>query len=164
MENEELKTEETEKKKAKPDVSALLERLEKLEHDNTILKSIAGKNAIASWEERLADKTVKKMSLKVVDGKVVKSWENIIQKVYRNDNGIYQEEWTIRLTFEDGTTKDMQYDEFIKLRERKDYLVRGSRGVTETDRGGNPVVVFYFTLEDENGQTFEVRENYVNLA
>lgn len=138
---------------------AVMRRLDTLEESNKILEGLAGKNAIVSYKERTADHTVKTARLKVFDGKLVVGWHKGTQEVHEVSKGVWTETMTIVLEFEDQTEKEIQYVNFIRSQDFKEFIIKGVR-VIGHDQHGTPKCEYQ--LEDENGKVVTVNESFLN--
>lgn len=132
----------------------LMDRLDKVESENSMLKSIAGKAAIKDFEAQSKDHSVKRAHLKVIGGKVVVGWKKGVQDVFKNDAGMWVENVTIVVKFEDGEEATLRYIDFVHEQGMKRYVIRGKN---EDYIDGTS-----YTLEDEEGKTLVVKEVFLN--
>lgn len=135
-------------------LQSLMDRLSKIESENSMLKSIAGKAAIKDFEAKSKDFSVKRAYLKVIGGKPVVSWRKGVQDVFKNEAGFWVENCTIIVKFEDGEEATLRYIDFVHEQGMKQYVIRG--------KNEDFVSGISYTLEDESGHTVVVGEAFLN--
>ena len=102
-------------------IAALLQRLDKLEDDNKMLKALNSQQAQKDYKNRIDhDPTLKTAYLKTIEGKPVISWETLENTVFLTTTEPKQiiERQTVKVAFLDGTTKEMPMLEFHQAQDR----------------------------------------------
>lgn len=98
----------------KTELDDLIERLKRVEF-------AADKSHLAHFDDKNKKEGLKTVKLSTIDGKVVLSWpvmlKNIVEK---NSRGVWSEDQTIELTYEDGSTEEMDYVYFGR---RKKFII-----------------------------------------
>lgn len=99
--------------------SGLMEQVAKLTEENSMLKEMAGKNAIASFIEGKKDNTKRRVHFKVFNGKTVIGWGKLddSQFVFDAKNPL-REGLKMTLNFKDSeVTEVIDYPRFTKCSE-----------------------------------------------
>jgi len=151
-----------EKKEQKTEVSvsvleSILNRVEKLESENQILREVADKNRLGRVEElRAQGKLVKSVNLNTFEGKIVIGWKKVKDDVYQDQQGRLHEDQIVGLIFEGEKEvgKEMDVRSFSRL------LVKVPCEVIEEgkDKEGN----INFTVQLKDGRTIKIDSKFVN--
>lgn len=146
-------------------LGALMDKLDALAEANkqanervATLEAMAGENALKSFHEGRRDHTIKRAHLKVVDGQSVVSWGNLlVNRVYKLPNGTWKEDQQMKIQLLDGTEKEMDYAEWVRVQDIKFYTIKRMSTVP-----GQPNAPRLFSLANESGEVIDVLETFVN--
>ena len=138
-------------------LQTLLNRVEKLENDNQILREVADKNRLGRVEEmRAQGKLVKSVNLNTFEGKIIVGWKKIKDDVYIDQQGRLHEEQIVGLIYQGETEvgKEMDMRSFGRL------LVKVPAEVIEEgkDKEGN----INFTVQTKDGREVKIDSKFVN--
>ena len=91
----------------KDTLQKMMDRLEKLEKDNELLKEVSDKEKLRKIEElRNGGKLVKNVNLNTLNNKIIIGWSKIKDDVYFDEQGRLHEEQIIAVVFQDGSKTD----------------------------------------------------------
>ena len=93
-------------------------RMASLEKENEMLKDMAGKNKVQSWEEARRDFKLKFCHFKAFDGKPIIGWGELDYSKFnpKGSNGYHENVFTTVLLI-DGEKKEMNYIDFVNIKE-----------------------------------------------
>lgn len=145
---------------AEPTISEVLALVQKMQEQNAekdrtieaLKKSVdqAAFNSAVAMQKKDERPCIR---LRLVDGKPLKSWTNMIT----NDVKVYQgeiiENQTVNLTFLDGTTKETSYSLAFNTKNRTEWLPV----VSKSQRDGKT----FYTIEWE-GKEHDIEETFIN--
>lgn len=133
----------------------LLDRVEKLEKDNEILKEVQDKSKLQRVSElRAAGKLVKNVNLNVLMGKIIVGWRKVKDDVYLDEQNRIHEEQVIEVIFEDKSKKELDYRSFSRLNSK----LKGEVIAEKKDRDGNT----NFTVLLPDGKEIDIDIKFVN--
>lgn len=118
----------------KDTLQKMMDRLEKLEKDNELLKEVSDKEKLRKIEElRNGGKLVKNVNLNTLNNKIIIGWSKIKDDVYFDEQGRLHEEQIIAVVFQDGSKTDLDYRSFSRLSTK----LKGEVISESKDRDGN---------------------------
>ena len=87
--------------------SVLDELMQKIER----LEAVQSKAKLADFDRSIKDKTKKVVGLRMIDGKVIIRWSDMIKNVVEKSplTGVYKEDQQVEIEFEDGKKEKMPY-------------------------------------------------------
>jgi hypothetical protein len=135
----------------------LLNRVDKLEADNEILREVADKNRLTRVEEmRAQGKLVKKVNLNTFDNKIIIGWKTIKDDVYIDQQGRLHETQVIGLVFEGE--KEVSHE--LDMRSFSRLIIKVPVEVIEDgkDKEGN----VNFTVQTRDGREIKIDSKFVN--
>jgi hypothetical protein len=166
--SQETKPETVEVSKEKLD--AVLDRIDKLEKDNEILRDSVSRGRLEEAEDKRKEKEQPRAYLKVFMGKVVIGWKSSPQKiVYNPTTGLPVGE-VLQATYKfiDGTDSGLadQVD-FTRTEEREHVRIMSSRIIQEYSEVQRKMIdVILYTVKFENPtlpqEPFEIKEYFLN--
>ena len=109
---EEKKVEETIVVK-KSALDKVLDTIEAQGKEIEMLKDIADKSRLATWEDKHRVKGLTVVKISTYDDKVILGWETVVNEVFKNANGNWIEKQIIKLHFSDDTELDVNYLDFV---------------------------------------------------
>lgn len=147
----EVKEEETVTLK-KTELDELLERLKRVEF-------AASKSALSKFDEDNKTEGLKTVKLSTIDGKVVLSWPSMLKNVVeKNPRGVWGEEQTIELIYEDGSTEEMDYVYFGR---RKKFIIAEILSKTIENQGKeNEKTILKVRTKD--GREYTIDKKFAN--
>lgn len=132
---------------AKSDLDALMNRLKRVEF-------AADKGHLARFDKANQEALTKVVRLRLMDDKIITSWsdmnKNIVEK---NANGVWGEDQTTTLTFEDDTEQEVTYAIFARR-----YRQVTADVIAETTKGGE----LFFEVRLEDGKTLTINTKFIN--
>lgn len=139
----------------KKTLDAVLKRLDTLEDDNKLLKSVADKGRMARVEAlRAQGKLVKSVRIGKMGELFVIGWKLVKDDVHFDNEGKLVEEQTIRVFFEDKTSNDMNVRNFANSMDR----IEGEVTSEGKDRDGNITLVVLLP----DGKELSINQNFIN--
>ena len=130
----------------------LVEQMAKLSEENTMLKEMAGRNAIASFVDAKRDFTLKKVHFKKINNKIVVGWENLDSSKFVFDlKDPVKENLKMTLIFKDY--KETEIIDYIRFIRNNDLVFAN---LIKFSPFGKSVVEF------ENGEKMEVDTKFLN--
>ncbi len=139
----------------KKTLDAVLKRLDTLEDDNKLLKSVADKGRMARVEQlRAQGKLVKSVRIGKIDGNFVVGWKLVKDDVHFDSEGRLVEEQIIKVFFEDKTSKEMNVRSFANSMEH----IEGEVTMEGKDRDGN----ISLTVLLPDGKEISIGQNFIN--
>lgn len=130
----------------------LMKRIERVE-------SAADKSRLLNFDEKNKVAPSKIVKLKKLNDKIVISWDNMIEDtVEKNANGAWVETQIVKLNFEDKTSKEMRYVEFVRH-----YKVVFAEVVSETiENSGKEDERTILKVVTDNGKEYNINKVFVN--
>lgn len=138
---------------SKDSLTRVLAELDQLKKDNEMLKSVADRGRMATWEERHREEIRRKVRLRVFKGKVVVGWKMGEDVVEKNQQGIWQEKQDIELYYEDGEKQIVSYRAFSMQ-----YDEMSAEIISRTETGGKVT----FQVKADNGKKYTIADIFVN--
>lgn len=139
------KTDKIEIEKSKLD--EILKRMERLE-------KAASKARLHNVDEKNKEKKGKVVKLRMIDGKVITGWSNMVRDIVeKTPAGVWKEDQQVELWLEDGTKEVMPYVVFAR---RYSYLPADVISETKDDEGTT------FNVETYDGKKYSVRDTFIN--
>jgi hypothetical protein len=144
---EEPKVEETVTIK-KEKLDELMARLERVEF-------AASKSHLANYDEKNKSELGKTVKLRVLDGKVVISWDSMIKNsVEKTPTGVWREEQIVNLHFEDETFQEI---ELVYFNRRFTHIVAEVISETKTNDGN-----LIYKVKTDDGRSYEIDGRFIN--
>lgn len=139
----------------KKTLDAVLKRLDTLEDDNKLLKSVADKGRMARVEAlRAQGKLVKSVRIGKMGERFVIGWKLIKDDVHFDNEGKLVEDQIIKVFFEDKSELEMNVRNFANSMER----IEGEVTMEGKDRDGN--IMLTVLLPD--GKEISISQNFIN--
>lgn len=133
----------------------ILNRLEKVEGDNEILREVADKGRLSRIESlRNQGKLVKSARVNFIEGKAVIGWSMIKNDTYIDQEGRLHEDQVIEVTFDDHTKKSMDYRTFSRIKTQAE----GEVVEESKDKDGNTNM----TIQMTDGKQYKLDIRYIN--
>ena len=137
-------------KEVKVKQSQLDEMMAKIER----LEATASKQRLANFDAKTKQENGKVIGLRMIDGKVVISWSDMIKNtVEKSPAGVWKEDQQVELTYEDGKKDKMTYVMFMR---RYTLLSAEVKKEIKDDDG------ITFKVETAEGKKYEVKDTYIN--
>ena len=133
----------------KDKLNAILERLERLEF-------AANKSYLSHFDAKSqGEKKLKIVRLRTIDGKVILRWSDMLSNnVEKNEHGVWGEDQSVKLEFEDGTFLEMPYVFFARR-----YKLLPSEVISESTNNYGEVT---FELHTDDNKTYKINSKFVN--
>jgi len=109
----------------KKTLDQILKRQSDMEVEVGILREVADKARLAAWDEKHKKEKAPIVKLSFYKGKVIIGWKTVIDEVWKDNNGIWREKQVIEIYFEDKTTEQLNYIDFVRLITKIDSVVKG---------------------------------------
>jgi hypothetical protein len=126
----------------------LMKRLERVEF-------AASKSHLANYDEKNKGELGKTVKLRVMDGKVVVSWDNMLKNsVEKTPTGVWHEEQIVNLHFEDNTSMEI---ELVYFNRRFTHLIADVISETKTNDGN-----LIYKVKTADGRSYEIDGRFIN--
>lgn len=126
----------------------LMKRLERVEF-------AASKSHLANFDEKNKGELGKTVKLRVLDGKVVISWDSMVKNsVEKSPTGIWREEQVVNLHFEDETSQEI---ELVYFNRRFTHIVADVISETKTNDGN-----LIYKVKTADGRSYEIDGRFIN--
>lgn len=133
-------------------------RMTVLEEDNAMLKQVADRAKMSDYFIKHREKMPLQYRLRTVmdkdQEKVILGWKMVKDDVYVDRNKIVENQ-VIMLVLEDGTPKEMSYQDFVRLYS----VVQCSKIEDRTDEKGNLILKLQ---RNDNKKVYEIDVKFVN--
>ena len=130
------------------ELDEIMKRMERLE-------KAANKARLANIDSKNPKETGKIVNLRMIDGRVIKSWNNMTKNIVeKSPAGIWKEDQQVEITFEDGKKERMPYVVFTR---RYSLLPMKVKKETKEEDG-----TITFTGETEDGKIYEISDRFIN--
>ena len=130
--------------------SALDDIMKKIER----LEAVQSNAKLKDFDRSIKDKSKKVVGLRVIDGKVIISWSDmIINSCEKNQAGVYKEDQKVEVTYEDEKKEKMPYVFFSR---RYNLLPAEVKSETKDEDGT------IFNVLTADGKKYSVRDKFTN--
>jgi len=131
----------------KDELAAIMERVKRLEF-------AADKAHLAHFDEKNKGQHGKSIRLRMINGKVVLSWDNMIENlVEKNPAGVWSEKQTIKIYYEDKTSEEMD----LVIFNRRFTHIKADV-ISETTMSDAIV----YKVRTEDGREYEINSQFIN--
>lgn len=133
----------------------IVETIDRLEKDNSILKEATGESRIREiMQARAGGALVKNVKLSVVNGKIVIGWKKVKDDVYVDEQNRIHEDQVVKIFFKDGTDSDHDMRAFYRIITK----IKGEVIAESKDKVGN----LNYKVQLEDGQEIDIDSKFVN--
>jgi len=130
------------------ELDEIMKRMERLE-------KAANKARLANIDSKNPKETGKIVNLRMIDGRVITSWNNMTKNIVeKSPAGIWKEDQQVEITFEDGKKEKMPYVVFTR---RYSLLPMSVKKEVKEEDGS-----ITFIGETEDGKTYEISDRFIN--
>lgn len=140
-------------------VKALMDKVDELAKQNTMLMEVADKKSLSAYYSRNQAKLPKIVRLNLIGGKVVIGWKMTENEVYKENIGgnyIWREKQNVKLTFVDGTESEMSYSDYVKSYQQVEANVMSR---TEDEATGE---ILLNVVRVDNGEKVTIGIKFIN--
>ena len=131
--------------------SQLDEMMAKIER----LEATASKQRLANFDAKTKKETGKIVSLRMIDGKVITGWGNMVKDfVEKSPAGIWKEDQQVEIKYEDGKKEKMPYVVFMR---RYTLLPMEVKKEIKEEDGTTT-----FVGETAEGKKYSINDKYIN--
>jgi len=134
-------------------LSRILAELDQLKKDNQMLKEVADKSRLATWEAKNRQDLKGKVGLRTFRNKVILAWLTTEDMVEKNEQGIWQEKQDIEVVYEDGKKEVLPYRTFAMQFQKIDGEV-----ISKTETDGK----ITYKVKADNGKEYEIADTFLN--
>jgi len=133
----------------KSELDSLMERLKRVEFASS-------KAHLAKYDEKDKKDPGKTIKLRMIDGKVVIGWSDMITNdCEKNQNGVWKEDQKVEILYEDGKKEIMDFITFNKR-----YTQIETRVLSETKSADGSKITYKLTTDD--GREYDVDDTFAN--
>ena len=147
----------------KSKLDKVLDRMKELEDKNQELsdklEATADVGRMQRYEDKNKGKILPRAKITVYNGKIVTSWDNMPENKVENVAGKWITRQTVRYNLEDGTKKDLLFEETINV-PRKDVHIEAEKITNDLDPDGNKIVLLDVITEE--GKKLTIDRRFIN--
>lgn len=134
-------------------LQAVLQQLEEQKKEIALLRSLQDKTKLLSADQNFSNDKRRLYRYRLLDGKAIKSWDNMVVNDVRIIQGDIVENQIVRITFSDDTTKEYTYKAYNDGYALSEYC--RAKAHSTTDEG------VFITLETPDGD-LTIKDTYLN--
>ena len=135
------------------EMEEMMKKVRKLEEEQKMLREVADRSRLATWEEKNRGEIQRTVSLRTLRGKVILAWETVENSVYKDNNGNFQEKQDVKVHYSDGTEEVVTYRTF-----GLDFGKVPVAIVSRSEADGNVML----KVRTEDGEEYEVSQAFIN--
>ena len=99
-------------------LDSILLKQEEQEKELKVLREVADKSRLHWFEEKTKGVKVRVVKLTTFKGLVILGWKTVIDEVFQDANGVWQEKQILEIHLEDGEKTSLNYIDFVRRTEK----------------------------------------------
>ncbi len=96
----------------------ILLKQEEQEKELKVLREVADKSRLHWFEEKTKGVKIRTVKLTTFKGLVILGWRMVVDEVFQDANGVWQEKQILEIHLEDGTKASLNYIDFVRRTEK----------------------------------------------